>query len=295
MVRHDPGPQRSESIDAYLRPTRVLAALAVLALAGGIVSDALEGHFWADHPVLAGLVASVIVVMLTVALVNEALERRSRRRWRVLAQYVMLALVRDARLVWTGLAELAGLTPVAHSAADGDVPAAAAWIDAGSEAVRDTARLTAALRELMSDEDARRQLYHKVVFFVEHNDEVLGRWAAVMLNSDVYAEVIDRHVELAGDLAWLGSLLGFESSDEDDRARIGRSHPAALVEGPIDNERLVRSVAAITQLAERLDRTTLALSLEIVPIEWWRTRLGASGPTPLGDSQRSAPERSPAN
>jgi hypothetical protein len=127
---------------------------------------------------------------------------------------------------------------------------------------------------------------------VDHGDDVLGRWAGVMLNADVYAEVIDRHVELAGDLAWLDSLLSFEFFDEDERARIGRSHPAALIEGPLDNDRLVRSVAAMTQLAEQLDRITLAMALQIVPMEWWRTRLGASAPTPLGDHPPSTPEPS---
>lgn len=72
------------------------------------MSDLLAPHFWANHALLAGLAASVIVVMLTVALVNEAVERRCRERWSVLAQYVMLQLVRDARLVWTAVAELAG-------------------------------------------------------------------------------------------------------------------------------------------------------------------------------------------
>jgi hypothetical protein len=104
MVRHDAGPRRSDSVDAYRRRTRALAALALLALVGGIVSDELAGSFWARHPLLAGLVASVIVVMLTVALVNEAIQRRSRQRWSVLAQYVMLQLVRETRLVWTALA-----------------------------------------------------------------------------------------------------------------------------------------------------------------------------------------------
>jgi hypothetical protein len=292
MVRHDPGPRRSDSVDAYRRRIRALAALALLALVGGIVSDELAGTFWTHHSLLAGLVASVIVVLLTVALVNEAIQRRSQQRWRVLAQYVMLQLVRDARLVWTGLAELAGLMPAHDYTADGDVLAAASSIDAGSDAVRDTARLTAALREVVTDEDRRRQLHDKVGFFVDQSDDVLGRWAGVMLNADVYAEVIDRHVELTGDLAWLGSLLSFEFSEDDARGRIGRSHPAAFIEGPLDNERLVRSVAAMTQLAEQLDRSTLALALRIVPIEWWRTRLGANAPTPLGDLERSAPERS---
>jgi hypothetical protein len=292
MTRRDTGPRRSDSVNAYRRRTRALAALALFALVGGIVSDELAGSFWGHHSLLAGLVASVIVVLLTVALVNEAIERRSRQRWRVLAQYVMLQLVRETRLVWTGLAELAGLMPADAYAAYGDVLEAAASIDEGSGAVRDTARLTAALCEVLTDEDRRRRLHDKVAFFVNRSDDVLGRWAGVMLNADVYAEVIDRHVELAGDLAWLGSLLSFEFSEEDERAGIGRSHPAALIEGTLDNERLVRSVAAMTQLAEQLDRNTLALALQIVPIEWWRTRLGASALTPLGDHVPSIREPS---
>jgi len=282
MVRRDPGPQRSESVDAYLRGTRALAAVALLAVVAGVVSDSLERGFWADHPLLAGLVASLIVVMLTVALVNEAVERRSRRRWSVLAQYVMLQLVRDARVVWTGLAELAGLMPADPRAAEGDLLSATAAIDAGSSAVRDTARLTAALHELVVDADMRQRLHDKVTLFVEHNDSVLGRWAAVMLNADVYAEVIDRHVELAGDLVWLSSLLAFELSEDDGRTRGGRSHPAALIEGPLDDEQLVQRLAAITQLAEQLDRGTLEVALRIVPIEWWREQLGATATIPQG-------------
>jgi hypothetical protein len=276
MVRRDPGPRRSESVDAYLRGTRALAAIALLALAGGVVSDALGGRFWTDHALLAGLVASVIVVMLTVALVNEAVERRSRQRWSVLAQYVMLQLVRDARLVWTGVADLAGVMPSDPYATEGDALTAATSIDAGSSAVRDTDRLTAALRELVAHPDNRRLLHDKVTIFVEHNDVVLGRWAAVMLNADAYAEVIDRHVELAGDLAWLSSVLGFELTEDEARTRKGRSHPAALIEGPLEDEQLVQRLVAITQLAEQLDRGTLALALRIVPIAWWREQLGVA-------------------
>jgi hypothetical protein len=290
VPRHDPGPRRSQSVDSYLRRTWLLAALALLVLAVAIISDALARHFWIDNPLAANLVASVIVVALTAAVLNEALERRSRQRWRVLAQYVMLQLVRDAREVWTGMAELAGIMPAEQDGADGEINAAAAALEAGAAAVHDTERLTAALRELLGDEDRRRVLVRQIAFFVNHNDEVLGRWAAVMLNVDVYAEVIDRHVELAGDLAWLGSQLAFEFSEGERRELIGRGHPAALMQGPLDSERLARSAATITQLAERLDRMTLALAAKIVPIGWWRKRLGASAPTPLGDPEDSTPE-----
>src|SRR5579864_5312188 len=102
-----------------------------------------------------------------------------------------------------------------------------------------------------------------------------------MLNADLYAEVIDRHVELAGDLAWVSSLLGLELAEGDRRTREGRSHPAALIEAPPDAEQLVHRLVAITQLAEQLDRGTLELALRIVPIEWWREQLGATVPTSL--------------
>jgi hypothetical protein len=282
MVHRDQGPRRSKSVDAYLRGTRALAAVAVLALVGGVLWDTSDGRFWARHALLAGLVASVIVVILTVALVNEALERRSRQRWSVLAQYVMLQLVRDARLAWTGMAVLAGLMPSDPYAAEGDVPTAATSIDAGSTAVRDTGRLTAALRELIGHTDGRQRLHDKVTILAGHSDAVLGRWAAVMLNADIYAEVLDRHVELAGDLAWLSSLLGFELAEDDGRTHKGRSHPAALIEGPLDDEQLAQRIAAITQLAEQLDRGTLDLALRLVPIEWWREQLRASVPADHG-------------
>ena len=58
---------------------------------------------------LAGLAASVLVVMLSVAVINEVLERRRRQRWSILAQYVMFELVRNARMIWLGVLEVAGL------------------------------------------------------------------------------------------------------------------------------------------------------------------------------------------
>src|SRR6476660_2698787 len=109
MRRHEVGPRRSQSVDAVLRSTRLLAIVALLALAGGIVSDVVGGSFWARHALLASLAASVIIVMLTVAVINEVLDRRRRERWSILAQFVMLELVRNARLIWTGVLAEVGL------------------------------------------------------------------------------------------------------------------------------------------------------------------------------------------
>jgi hypothetical protein len=264
------GPRRSESVESYLRQTRAGAALALLALAAAIASEQFSEHVWARHPLLAGLASSAIIVMLSVAVLNEALEIRRRRRWSVLAQYVMLELIRDARMVWTGVVDLVGLMP-----ADAN-PAAA--IDEAALVVRDTPGLTKAVQGLLADTDQRRVLRDRIARLVVHNDEVLGRWAAVMLNADAYAEVVDRHMELAESLAWLGSLLDRSEPGDDDELRWhrARSNPAVQITGDMDDDRLAQRLVAITQLAEQLDRGTLELAVKIVPVAWWEARLGTS-------------------
>jgi hypothetical protein len=208
--------------------------------------------------------------MLSVAVLNEALEIRRRRRWSVVAQYVMLELVRDARMVWTAVVELTGLM-----APDANRPAA---IDEAALLARDTPRLTRAVHDLLADDGRRRALRDRVARLVVHNDEVLGRWAAVMLNADAYAEVVDRHVELAGSLAWLESLLDRSEPSDEDQMRQYRARSSAAVQlaGEMDDDLLAQRLVAIAQLAERLDRGTLELALKIVPVAWWEARLATS-------------------
>ena len=169
-----------------------MAILALMALVAGVASDLTSGLFWGRHTLLAGLVASVIVVMLSVAVINEVLERRRRQRWSILAQYVMFELVRNARMIWLGVLDVGGLLQTGANQES---------IELSAQVVRDTTRLTEAVRKTVNDDDAHARLHREIAFLAEHADEVLGRWAAVMLNAEVYAEIVDRHVELAGDVS----------------------------------------------------------------------------------------------
>jgi len=271
MTRHDPGLRRSTWVDSYLRETRLLAALAVAGLAAGVVSDVLGVRFWDEHPLLAGLTANVIVVLLSVALLNEVLQSRSRRRWRVLAQYVMFELAHNARMIWIGVLEVARLLP-----ADCSVSVS---LEAGGRAVGDTARLGAAIREVLSGGERRRMLYQVLSRCARVSDEVVGRWAAVMLSADAYAEVIDRHVELAGDLLWLEGYVAESNPAADLRRRRARFTSAVQLDGGVDEQWLADRIVTITQLAEELDRTTFAAALRVVPVGWWQSRLGTAGPS----------------
>src|SRR5579864_8112591 len=109
MARRTIGPRRSDSPRTYVRSTRIIGGLSVLVLAGAVVWDFVNDGFWVRHALFTSLVASLIVVAVTVAVLNEVLERRQRQRWSVLAQYALFEFVHTAQFVWTGLLELAGL------------------------------------------------------------------------------------------------------------------------------------------------------------------------------------------
>jgi hypothetical protein len=250
----------------------MMAMLALSVLLAGVVSDSVAGDFWVRHALLASVAWSVIVVLLSVAVINELLERRRRRRWSVLAQYVMFELVRNARMIWSGVLDLAGLQPTEGSRRE--------LVEAGRLVVRDTARLTAAVGGIVKDDDRLASLRSEIAFLAEHADEVLGRWAGVMLASEIYAEVIDRHVELGGDVAWIVALFDAAYPPSNPRRQErARSSPAVEIESELGDEWLADRIVVITQLAEEIDRYTLELALRIVPVQWWEERLGTKVPT----------------
>lgn len=262
-------PRRTRSFDSSLWQTRALAGLALLVLFGAIVSDALEGNFWMSHALLTSLVGSVIVVMLSVAVVNEVVERRRRRKWSVLAQYVMFELVRNARMIWSGVLGHAGLMILDEHLKES--------VEESREVARDTARLTEAVRTIVDDERRYESLRSEIAFLAENSDHVLSRWASIMLTYDVYAGVIDQHVELGGDVAWIAGVFdaSYPPADASRRKR-ARSSPAVEIESELSGDWLADRIVVIAQLAERLDWTTLELALRIVPVQWWEERLGTS-------------------
>jgi hypothetical protein len=268
MAGHTVGPRRTDSPRRYIVATRILGGLSVLVLCGAIAWDLADDAFWVRHTLFTGLVASLIVVAVTVAVLNEVLERRQRERWSVLAQYALFDFVRTARLVWGGLLELAGLAPD-HERWDG-------VLAAGSEAVRDTPRLAAAMDEMLANAERREQLHRLIKELLGYGQEVLGRWATVMVNSGTYAEIVDRHVELYSRVYWWGSVLDESDPLEEHlgRPRLSRVSPATQAAvGPIEDEWLRDNLVAIAQLAESLDRGSFELAMRIVPLDWWVAQL----------------------
>ena len=267
MARRIGGPRRTDSVRTYVRATRIIGGLSLLVFFGAIAWDLADDGFWSRHALFTGIVASVIVVAVTAAVLNEVLERRQRERWSVLAQYALFDFVRTARLVWSSLLELAGLVREGEPGKEA--------LEAGSEAVHDTPRLTAAMGELLASPDSRERLHRLIVRLLGHGQEVLGRWAGVMVSSGTYAEIVDRHVELYSRLYWWGSVLDESEPLEEhaDRPKLSRVSPATQTVGAVEDDWLRDNVVAIAQLAESLDRASFELAFRIVPLDWWVTQL----------------------
>src|SRR5579859_4099695 len=96
MARQTAGPRRTDSLRTYVRATRIIGGLSVLGLCGAVAWDLANDGFWSRHALLTSLVASLIVVAVTAAVLNEVLERRQRQRWAVLAQYALFQFVRGS-------------------------------------------------------------------------------------------------------------------------------------------------------------------------------------------------------
>jgi len=258
----------------------VIAAVLGIAVIGlAAASDFLIGSFWSRHAMLTSLVASLIVLAVTVAVLNEWLDRRDRRRWRVLAQYVLFQLVQAARVTWTSLLELLEQKPLASPTPD-DLVAAA-------HRVLDTAAISDATRELLADPE-RRQLLAKVVAqLAEHSRGVIVSWASVMVGSGPYTDVFDRHVELQERLDWLGELLSQGGTVLDGRtlrdemlARSSVAREQADAFG--SDESLHNQIVATAALAVHLDSESRSLAIELVPTEWWVSRTAAAVRDPGG-------------
>ena len=78
-----------------------IAALGAVALIAVLVSsDFYANKFWLGHPVTAAVLASFTVVLVSATVIEVVLNRRSERRWRLLAQYALLELAEAAHGAW---------------------------------------------------------------------------------------------------------------------------------------------------------------------------------------------------
>lgn len=267
---------------------RVAAAIGALVLAGLVVSD-FETSFWDHHEMTSSILASLVVVGITVVVINEVLERRESARWRVFAQNALLELAAIARFTWVGLGELLEV--------EGDT-AGRRTVDVRNFicSAAGTDRVTTLVDEHMPDSAWRHQLARLVERLLDDSRDSLAAWGPVMLGARPYTALIERHVELYGRVQLLRYMIDDPEDAELDeledpaaRARRLSATRRAAIEGQsagdLDHTMRTNLIIIIRRAAE-LEIDTRALARALVPLEWWTTPFAdLQGPTEQPDGK----------
>ncbi|GAC1437995.1 MAG: hypothetical protein NVSMB51_13160 [Solirubrobacteraceae bacterium] len=248
-----------------LSPVRAVALLALAGIAAGAVSDVSGSAFWNRHAMLTSLLASTLVALFTVIAVGEALARRDRRRWGLLAQNVLFALMQSARATWTGMLQLLELAAVD--------PQDEGSRQEGLRMAEDRASVATACERMLADPARREHLQRMTGALSDHGGEVIARWAPVMVGAGTYAEVLDSHVELHSRLAWLTSMLQHnEPVDEPDLHATHMTRSSIAAESQVDDAGVRDLIVAIIAVAVELDEQARSFAFNLVPSDWWLQR-----------------------
>jgi hypothetical protein len=265
-------PTLNRARDSLLLPSRTVAVLGVAGTVGVIAADALDDGFWARHTMITALLASLLIIAVSVGVVNELVDRRDRRRWSALAQTVIFELVRSSRVTWIALIDVLGLFP-----ADREDVTHREQLAAARAILGEAPRLQHALTSTLADPEQRRELSSVLARVTAVSREAVSAWAPVMISSAFYAELFDRHVELHGRLEWVSTLLWHYNRDEPDthRRHLYRASIAVEVQTKPDDLWLRDFLHALIRLAEGLDREAATVAMRLVPPERWLAQTSA--------------------
>jgi hypothetical protein len=214
--------------------TRVAAALSLVALLCLTVSDFVFTGFWDKNAMATSVLADILVLIVGVAVVNEFLAARSRRRWRLVADYSLVELSSECRRVWVQLAETIGLGRREELSRE-DLRA---LLESPADDERSLERCA---HSFARDPDCRRELERVVGELVGTTREALTSWAPVLIETP-YSGALSRYVELQGLLGTLDVALWEEAEGK-----------LPSYEGARDPEWIGARLVSLVQLGSELE------------------------------------------
>lgn len=248
---------RNEPRKARRRPP--FTALGAIALITVLVSsDFYASQFWLGHPVTTAILTSFSVVLVSVTVIEVVLNRRSERRWRLLAQYALMELAEAARGAW---GVLLGVIHEGNSADDDmtDPSQVVQVLDSPERAPILKCKIDAILTNPLRRDELRESLEQSLAT----SRELISRWGAVLTDSTSFSELFDRHVEMIGRIHGLWYFLAYGRRRGSRFRSPGGSHR---------DDWFVDNLLSMTRIAIRLEDETWAFALRIVPPDWWDMR-----------------------
>ncbi len=247
----------NEPPKASRRPP-IAAFVAVASIAVLVSSDFYANKFWLGHPVTAAVLASFTVVLVSATVIEVVLNRRSERRWRLLAQYTLLELAEAAHGAWGVLVGFiyevnSGSDDTADSSQVIQVLDSPAWAPV----------LKRSIDAILTDPLRRGELQGSLGQTLATSRELISRWGAVFTGSASFSELFDRHVEMIGRIHGLWYFLAYGRRRGSRFRSPGGSHR---------DDWFVDNLLSMTRIAIRLENETWEIALRVVPPDWWDTR-----------------------
>jgi hypothetical protein len=208
--------------------------------------------------VTAAVLASLTVVLVSVTVIEVVLNRRSERRWRLLAQYALLELAEAAHRAWGVLLGVVyegngGNDDTAEPSQVIEVLDSPAWAPV----------LKRNLDAILTDPLRRGELQESLGQTLATSRELISRWGAVFTGSTSFSELFDRHVEMIGRVHGLWYFLAYGRRRGSRFRAPGGSHR---------DDWFVDNLLSMTRIAIRLENETWEIALRVVPPDWWDTR-----------------------
>jgi hypothetical protein len=231
-----------------------IAALCAIALIAALV---YASQFWLRHPVTTAILTSLTVVLVSVTVIEVLLNRRSERRWRLLAQYALMDLAEDAGGAWRVL-----LGVIDEGNSGGDLADSSRVIQVLDSPDRAPA-LKRKIEEILTDPHRRDELQESLEQTLGASRELISRWGAVLTGSTSFSELFDRHVEMIGRVHGLWYFLAYGRRRGSRFRTPGGSHR---------DDWFVDNLLSMTRIAIRLEDETWAIALRVVSPDWWDAR-----------------------
>jgi hypothetical protein len=223
-----------------------------------VFSDFYARRFWIDHPVTTGILAALIAVLISVTMIEAVVNRRSERRWRLLAQYALLELAEAAQDAWAVLA-IVFHDDDSRCERAADAGRIAEILDSPDRAPL----LKRSVEAILAESSKRDELQRSLEEALGTSRELISRWAVVLTGSSSYSELFDRHVEMIGRIHGLWYFLAYG---------VRRGSRFREPGGVHRDDWFVDNFLSMTRIAIHLERETWAIALSVVPPGWWDTR-----------------------
>jgi hypothetical protein len=237
-------------------PIAALGAVASIAVL--VSSDFYTGNFWLGHPVTTAILTSLSVVLVSVTVIEVVLNRRSERRWRLLAQYALLELAEAARGAWGVL-----LVVIYEENSGSDDTADPSRVIEVLDSPAQAPVLKHKIDAILTDPLRRDELQESLAQTLATSRELISRWGAILTGSTSFSELFDRHVEMIGRIHGLWYFLAYGRRRGSRFRSPGGSHR---------DDWFVDNLLSMTRIAIRLEDETWAIALRVVPPDWWDMR-----------------------